>query len=136
MKQNFELTNEGIELYNKKPDPGKVKLVGRKQTADFAGIDEVEKMVFAEQGGKQLPISWEHHPGKNLHDFTIEEVERKEQEGKVLVSWDGAPIGVQERNSMEVEIPSLKDFKILSAKVNSGEENYISVKFSDPLMEQ
>src|SRR5690606_31898330 len=69
----------------------------------------------------------------NTHRFVIEEVARKDSEGEVHVSWDGMPIGVKKTGNLNYTIPSLKDFKVMSARIRHGEENYIAVRFSDPL---
>lgn len=135
MKQNFEVALEEMEFYDKR-NLKKVKISGLLRTADYAAASDIEKMLTARQDDQTLALSWEHGPALHQHRFTVEQAERSANPGKVEISWKGSPIGVDQEGSGEVEIPSLDDFKVLSARVVRGEENYISVRFSDPLLEK
>ncbi|MDQ3394057.1 MAG: MG2 domain-containing protein, partial [Bacteroidota bacterium] len=134
MKQNYEVQYEGIRLYNQH-DLSKVKLTGFLQTADFAENSNVEKILTAQQNGKNRSIVWDHGLSMNRHGFTIEQVERKEIEDKVHLKWTGKPINLDVNNESYVTIPSLDDYSILSANLVRGEESYISVLFTDPVLE-
>lgn len=135
MKQNYEVMMAGMELYNANT-LNKVKLSGSLQTADHADNASVEKMLQAKQQGRELEILWDHAQGLNNHRFVIEQVDRAEAEEEVSLSWNGKAINVPQSFTEMVKIPSLKDYKILSTRMVRGTENYISVLFSDPLMER
>lgn len=134
MKQNFEVHYEGLRVYNQH-DLTKMKLIGYLQTADFAENSDIEKILTAQQKGKNLDIKWDHSLNMNRHSFIVEHVERKENEDKVLLKWTGKSISVDVQEELDIKIPSLKDYSILSANLVRGEENYISVFFSDPVLE-
>lgn len=133
MPQNYEVKVEDMEFYDSHT-LDRVKLMGVVQTADKASNQAIEKMVTATQNGKALKITWNHGTSMNLHRFVIEDVSRKDNEEQVHISWSGAPIEVDRTGSLDYTVPSLKDFKVMSAKIMNGEENYLAVHFSDPLM--
>ena len=135
MKQNFEVSLGGMELYDSQ-NLNKVKLRGSLETADYASNSAIEKVVSARQNGQPLDIRWQHGPALHQHRFTLEQVERKEQEELVEIFWNGTAIDLKQEGSQAVIIPSLDDYKVMSAQVVKGAESYISVRFSDPLMEK
>ena len=132
--QNYEVTVEGLSLYDA-TDLTKMKIVGYLQTSDVTTNEDVEKIISATQDGNDLQISYEHGIGAHRHKFTVENVVRKDEAGEVNIAWSGTPIDVEKSGDMKVDIPSLGDYKVTSAKLIRGAESYISVLFSDPLDE-
>lgn len=130
--QNFEVTVGGFQFY-KKSDLKKLKVEGYLQTADFAPFESIQKMVTAKQNGKTLQLTWKNSPTANTYVFNIENVKRGEKADEVNLEISGNPIGVSKSSDLEVEVPSLGDFKVVSSQIMRGKENYISVVFSDPL---
>jgi hypothetical protein len=108
-------------------------LKGRLFTADIAELEDVQKMIRAEQGGSELDLSFTSSEGNNTLAFLIDGVRRGEKAMEVNIEIDGSPIGVNKDMNLDFEIPSLKDFKVLSGRLIKGAEKYISVVFSDPL---
>ena len=49
------------------------------------------------------------------------------------MEWNGTAIGVDKKDKASYEIPSLLDFKVTSVQVMRLGDQYISVKFSDPI---
>ncbi len=133
--QNFEVKTSGIRFYSKK-DLTKVKVEGQLQTADYAGFDTIKKMITAKQGGTSLKITWNGTVGNNQYKFTVENITRGETPIPVELRVSGAPIGLSKSEDLEIEIPSLSDYKVVSSQIKRGKENYISVLFSDPLSEK
>jgi len=129
--QNFEVLVEGIKLYNAQ-DLTKVKIEGKLQTADIVDFENVKKTLSAIQGGSNLNIIW-NEGLDNSFTFIIENVKRGENQSEVELEFDGDAIEVDKTEEYEVEIPSLDDYKVISSRIVRGEENYISVLFSDPL---
>ncbi|MEE4116675.1 MAG: MG2 domain-containing protein [Marinilabiliaceae bacterium] len=133
--QNFEASVVGPQLYDKN-DLRKIKIEGRIQTADFVAFENIKKIVVAKQDGKELDISWESAEEGNTFRFYVENVERKTKQDKVSLDFQGEAIGVSKKEQIRVDIPALDDFKVISTNITRGEENYISVLFSDPLDEK
>ncbi|NJN28110.1 MAG: hypothetical protein HC819_20135 [Cyclobacteriaceae bacterium] len=130
--QNFDVRIEGIGLYSAR-DLSKVKVTGTIQTADHVSNEEAEKILSARQDGNPLQITYVHGLLDKSHQFTIENIARKDKKGKVEIEWDGEVIGVDKNDDTTFEIPSLKDFTVSSVQVMRAGEQYISIKFSDPI---
>ncbi len=133
--QNFDVKTSGIRFYSKK-DLTKVKVEGQLQTADFAKFDNIKKMITAKQGSTTLKITWNGSAGNNQYKFTVEDITRAESATPVELIISGEPIGLSKSEGIEIEIPSLSDYKVVSSQIKRGKENYISVLFSDPLNEK
>jgi uncharacterized protein YfaS (alpha-2-macroglobulin family) len=135
MPQNFDLVFDNVKPYVK-TELARQRIEGGIITADFAEKENVEKVLAAKQEGRALKISWIHNNDGRVHSFVIEEVARKEQASSVNVAVDGSVIGVKKQLEQEVEIPSLSDFKLMSAKVVQNPNQYVVLQFSDPLKEK
>ena len=129
--QNYEVAVGGLKLYDK-DDLSRVKIEGEIQTADEVPLEKIQKMTEAAQSGNSLDISWIKREG-NTFLFTIEEVSRTEEANEVTLKINGNSIGVDKIVDMEVEVPSIDDYKVVSSQIIRGNENYVSVLFSDPL---
>lgn len=130
--QNYEAKIGGIKLYNK-DDLSKVKIEGQLQTADIVSIDDAKKMVSASQGGNSLNLEWSESTEANTFQFSIENVARTKKANSVNLKIDGSPIDVNKSEDMDVEVPAIDDYKVVSCEIVRGKENYISILFSDPL---
>ncbi|MCG9879404.1 MAG: MG2 domain-containing protein, partial [Bacteroidia bacterium] len=119
--------------------------------ADVEDEKLIEKMVQVSQDGRNYPVKWEHAADRRSHRFYADSIVRREgergeeREGEgererggdnvVLVSWDGAPIGVENKGEHKLIIPPLGVFTALGAQVMNDGSSYISVQFSDPLLQ-
>ncbi len=135
MPQNFDLIFDNVKPYVK-TELNRQRIEGGLITADFAETTEVEKVLVASQEGRALNITWIHNNEGKVHSFAIEEVSRKEDASSVKVVVDGSPLGVNKQAEESVEIPSLSDFKLMSAKVIQNPNQYVVLQFSDPLKEK
>ncbi|MEQ9401962.1 MAG: MG2 domain-containing protein [Cyclobacteriaceae bacterium] len=129
--QNYEVSISGLKLYDQN-DLSKVKIEGQIQTADVVLADELEKILSATQNGSTLEVNWEATEA-NTFVFSIENVARTKKANEVNLKIDGVPIGVDKKVDMDVEVPSIDDYKVVSSQIIRGNENYVSVLFSDPL---
>ncbi len=109
------------------------QLSGRLLTADVAPAGKTEKILRAEQNGKPLKIKWTHNEQGTVHKFVIDSIRRTEKKGEVLISWDGSPIGAEEKGSRTVEIPALSDFKLMNIRTAVSDGQRIDLYFSDPV---
>lgn len=130
--QYFEVQTDGYDAPNPK-DLTKQEYSGSVFTADIAENENVEQVLTATQNGKTLPIRWEHQPAQLVHNFYITEINRGNQPSEVELQWNGKPMNVVLRGEKEIEVPSLKDFKVTDARVSQDQEQYILLFFSDPL---
>ncbi len=135
VKQNFSVDVDGIFA----ADPENLtreSVRGTLMTADVAGAADVEKILTAEQSGKNLGITWEHSEDQKLHHFIVNGVVRSNEESKVILQWNGDPLGISEKDSREVVIPSLSDFKVMNTRVEHYPQQYVALQFSDPILDK
>lgn len=133
MPQNYEVKIGDLGFYDIHT-LDKVKLSGEVQTADLAEDSAIEKILTASQNNNELKITWDHSQGRNTHRFIIENITRTKDKGGLEIAWNGTPLDVEKSDKIKFEIPALDTYAVLSAKLVRGEESYLSVHFSDPLM--
>jgi alpha-2-macroglobulin len=109
------------------------KIEGKLVSADVMELKDVEKILKASSGGRDLPVKWENGAGRNEFNFVIDSLPRREEAYQVDISWDGRPLDIDEKGHFTYDIPSVLDFIYLSANVSQGEEQYIDVLLSDPV---
>ncbi len=132
VRPDMEVTIEG--LFAEDPErPQAQVLRGRVVTADMEEKALVEKVIEAEQDGQVLPVEWSHAQEGLTHYFTVKEVVRKEGASAVNLSWDGAPIRIDNRGRRDVEVPAMGDFTVVSVEPVLGETRHVLVRFSDVL---
>ena len=134
---NFHTTRQDFEvvigdLVTSAENMKKVAIKGQLNTADVAQKEAVEKVITANQEGKELEITW-NHLGETTHEFTISNIARTEKASEIEIKWNGAPIDVEKDSSAKVKIPALGDFYVLNVTPQVGSEQYILIAFSDPL---
>ena len=132
IKQTFTLTGEGLQSYDK-TDMLYQKYKGYITTADVIVDDEIESVLEATLNSQKRSIEWMHSADGKQHHFVVDSLKRQEEKGELSLEWNGSSIGVDEKGEKEVEIPALNVFKVMSAKVIQQPEQYVSIRFSDPL---
>jgi hypothetical protein len=131
IRQDFELTVAGLNLED--DDNNQMVLKGALETADMEEADRVEKILSADYLGKDLPISWQHDNTGKRHAFAITGIARQDQTRQLKLTWNGAPIGVDNRGTREVEVPAVGLFKVTKVRSVQGDKQSIQILFSDRL---
>lgn len=133
--QNFDVKITGPQLYDVS-NLKRIKIEGTLLTADFAKLESIQSIISAKQDNKELSVTWQQTGQENKFKFIVEEVERKDKEDEIVLKLDGNSIGVSRKENLKVTIPALDDYKVMSSTIIRGTDNYISVIFSDPLLEK
>lgn len=134
IQQQFTVAIEGINPYSD-TDLSKNKVVTLLECADRIDTTNMKNLLKASLAGKSLPVSW-FLTGNNQYQLVIDSVARGVTAEQLLLVWNGQAIGVDKTMERTFEVPALTDFKVLSAKVTNGESQYVSIQFSDPLLQQ
>jgi len=132
--QFLELRVQGLHA----PDPSDLsqqEIKGQVQTADYAEPAAVEAALSAKQGGQELPLRWQHDADGLEHQFFVEKVQRGEEASSVELAWNARELGLSLKESTTVEVPALGDFKVTDLQVEQGQEQFLRLHFSDPLLE-
>ena len=132
--QNFEVAIVNVRSYSR-TDLKRGVIEGSLNTADYAEAPEVERSVEAFQEGKKLKVSWTHTEDGKTHHFAVEEVERKEEAGKVDIRVNGKTIGIDRAQDLQVDVPPLAEFKLMNLRVVQSPNQYVVLQFSDPVKE-
>ena len=133
IKPNFNVVTNNLQSYSKEWQylEGVIKL------ADATRFEDVQKLLNASQDGKSLHITWEEgvDVAQNF-EFRIDSINRKIEDSKIKVSWNGNTINANNEGENEVLIPGINNFKIVDMNVYQSPEQYLSINFSDPLKKQ
>lgn len=130
MRQSIDVRRDGLEADG---DAGEQRFRGVVATADVAEAAEVEKVVGASFDGKSLEATWTHSDDRRTHAFTFGGIVRSEANKELVVKWTGAPVGAEQKGEDKVKVPGLATFAVASVRAVNGDEQYLEVRFTDPL---
>lgn len=131
INQSFAVSIDGYEPYQVE-NLAKNKITGSLITADVVDEKKLFEILTATQDGKKLPVTWSQSES-NKYSFQVDSVLRTEKEGKVLIEWNGNKIDVDAKGEETVVIPSILDFLVIEAKSFQEPNQFIEIRFSDPL---
>ena len=130
--QSFNVVNEGYSAYNSN-DMTRNKLSGYVVTADVMDEDDIRKILSASQNGKELPLKWNFTGDTKKFPFTVDSIVRTNKAGNVILFWDGSPLNIKNKGTDTTYIPPIGEFTVLNANVIQQPEQYVEIRFSDPL---
>ena len=133
MQQSFSVSIEGL-LAADTSDIARQRLSGQLVTADVESDAGIEQVLAAAQDGRPLEIAWDHHADRRTHAFVVQGVVRQDAPSALMLRWDGTPIGVEEASASEIAVPTLDTFAVSQARAVQGQEQYIELRFTDPLL--
>lgn len=132
IRQTFSVDIDGLEtIDNKQLKWQKVK--GVLTTADYEVNDNIEALLIANQKGKSLKVNWNHSMDGITHHFVVDSIRRRSDPSELELSWDGKALGIDLEGEKVVAIPAQGDFKALDTETFNDPEQYLKLKFSDPL---
>jgi len=132
-RQAFEVSVDNHKAYDNN-NPGWEKVTGSPVLADVAEPAAVQSLLEASQGGRKLNVKVFPGSNKKSFSFTIDSVSRGVSATAVAINWNGKAIDSKTKGSMELVIPSLNEFTLLSIETVQTPEQYIRLQFSDPLL--
>ena len=130
IKQDFAVYTTTLNSHSKKWQ----YLTGNINTNDEMPLEDVATLLTATQKGKKLPIVWDEElTSPNHYSFTIDSIQRFEEDSKINIKWDGSKFGINTKGSDEKEIIGTQTFKIISVEEVASPSQYIQINFTDPL---
>lgn len=130
LKQDFLVTSQDLQSYNR--DWQFLNMVLK--SSDQMDAATAAKLVMAEQEGKQLPVKFNSKSGSGTEFyFMIDSIQRKAQNSKIKISWNGEPYGIEREGSEEFTIPGKDNFKVIGMEAQMGDTQALLINFSDPL---
>lgn len=106
---------------------------GRVLSADVADPEEIQEAFTATYNGAEVAISWAHEGNRKSHLFTIEGLQRGDQDRELVLAWDKKPLGLAEGGTASAIIPSFETFEVSAVRVQQAPDQRITIEFSDPL---
>jgi uncharacterized protein YfaS (alpha-2-macroglobulin family) len=130
LKQDFLVKVNEIQSYDR--DWHYIKCV--LETTDLLEPETAKNLVEASQEGNKLKIKFDKNDTliRSL-SFIIDSVNRKIDDSKVKLSWNGRTYKIDQKGEEEIVIPGKNNFKVLQIEVDHGDEQSVKINFSDPL---
>ena len=129
IKPGFEVEENGLRCKGKEL----MNLSGQIQTADVTTGKDIEKVLKATYNGRPATIKWQHNETNKTHGFIIEDIIRGSTGGTLTLNWDGAEIGVKNKDSKTLSVPAIGDYKVMEVRTIQDQEQYALVQFSEPI---
>tara|TARA_R110002072_G_scaffold7503_2_gene40297 strand:+ start:11989 stop:17583 length:5595 start_codon:yes stop_codon:yes gene_type:complete len=127
---NFTLNLENLQSYNKQWQ----YISGALEASDVLQLKDAKKLISATQGSKKLTIKWpSESTSARYYNFTIDSISRKIDDDEIVISWDGKPIGADNKGSNTFAIPGQNNFKVVDVKASHSPQASLSINFSDPI---
>ena len=129
IKPAFEVQENGLRALNKT----EMSFSGQIITADVEESAKVEKILAVSVNGSNAKVTWQHNDANKTHGFVVTPVTRTNNAGNLQLQWNGSSINADQKDSKEVVVPAIGDFKVLEVRAIQEEEQYALVQFSDLL---
>lgn len=137
---NFSFSTRALGVFVKTNHPETYSTVnlsrqyieGEFFVTDVADSAKVKKILSASQDGKPLKIQISSI-SENKYNFVVHNVKRSNALSKVIIKWDGGPLGTSFSGKKEINVPKLGQFFPTDISIEQTPEQMIKIHFSDPL---
>ena len=130
---SFNIETNHLQSYSKNWQ----YLEGVIKSADVISIKDAKTLVEASQNGKKLVLVFnEANASSKYFEFKIDSINRKIEDDKILVKWNGKAIEASNKGENTITIPGINNFTIVDVDVIQSPEQHLSINFSDPLQKQ
>lgn len=131
LEQNFTINIQDIQSY----DRDWQYLRGSVQFADLIDFETAKQLVSAEQEGRELTVKFDKENDLSCtFTFVIDSVQRKIEDSKVKIRWNGKKAKIDNKDEADFDIPGKNNFKVVSMDIENGEQQKVKINFSDPLL--
>ncbi len=129
MHQQLSLTVESLLPAD---DGESMTLSGRLQTRDVADPAQVEQALTVSGPGQPV-LQWQHDAAGLQHAFSISGIARGDDEGELVLGWDGATLGVNNQGERRYAVPARATFAVTNVRAVNYPRPHVEVNFSEPL---
>lgn len=131
--QNFAVIPTGLSFYDI-ANTQKARYTGKIITADQADSKEIEGLLKASHEGSSVKITWPELGRKATEfPFVVENIERDDDKTKLNLTWDGSPLDIDQKGTLDIDIPALGAFDFMNYYIEKGNDRFIRLFFSEPL---
>jgi len=128
---NFEV--DGLKSYSSESMDW-YQFLGTAITADVISTEVLNENFKVTVNGVAKKAKWTKQGNEKLYNLIVDSIPRQKKAGQVKVVWNTYPKGDKEKREMQLEVPAMGDFKVTGTAVIQYPEQYILVRFSDPLL--
>lgn len=108
-------------------------VIGSISSSDVLDSSLLVDMLNGVQEERKLEVSWTHSEDQTKHYFEIAGIERSKQKSEVGLSYSLNYNGSSVSGKGAINIPAIGEFVFLSGRVLHSPDQYISIRFSDPV---
>ncbi|RYM34785.1 hypothetical protein ERX46_05270 [Brumimicrobium glaciale] len=128
---NFEV--DGLKSYSSESMDW-YQFLGTAITADVVSTKTLNENFKVTVNGETKKAKWVKQGNERLYNLVVDSIHRKKKAGEVKVVWNTYPKGDKEEYEIKHEVPAMGDFKVTGTTVIQYPEQYVLVRFSDPLL--
>ncbi len=130
LKQDFLVTTQDIQSYSKDYQYLNCTL----KTADNIDLETAQKLVTAEQEGKNLAVKFiKSLSTPTEYKFIIDSIQRFDNDSKIKILYDGDDFDIDQKGEMEYDIAGKDNFKVVNVDIPEGDNQTLLINFSDAL---
>lgn len=133
IKQAINFDVDGLKSYSNE-SMDYYQFLGTAMTADVISAETLKENVKVTVNGETKKAKWTQQGNDRLYSLVVDSVQRMKSAGNVKVTWNTYTDGDKASQDVEHEVPSLSDFKITGTTIVQHPEQYVLVRFSDPLL--
>nr|WP_220485182.1 MG2 domain-containing protein [Flavobacterium sp. SOK18b] len=130
IQQDFVVNTLDVQSYS----PEYQYLNAVLKTADNIDLETAKKLIEAEHNGSDLKIVFEktNAVGKEFK-FKIDSIQRLESKSNLEIKYDGNDFDIDQKGTIDFPITALKEFKVVKTEIQEGDNQTLSINFSEPL---
>jgi uncharacterized protein YfaS (alpha-2-macroglobulin family) len=130
IKPSFKVSMYNLQSYSKDWQ----FLEGAITSADVINLSDAKQLIKAKLNNKDIKIVWnESYEKSKVFDFRLDSIQRFEDDEEMVISWNGKAIQADIKDEESIMIPGKNNFQVTKIDVVNGNQQYISINFSDPL---
>jgi hypothetical protein len=129
IKQDFVVNTLDVQSYSKEYQYLNCVL----KTADNIDFETAKKLVEAEHNGNDLKIIFEksNAVGKEFK-FRIDSIQRLDIASNLEIKHDGNDCDIDQKGTIDFPITALNEFKVIKTEMQEGNNQSLSINFSEP----
>jgi len=130
IKQDFVVDLLDVQSYSKEYQYLNCVL----KTADIIDFETAKKLVEADHNGTSLKIIFEksNAVGKEFK-FRIDSIQRLASKSNLEIVYDGSGYDIDQKGTIDFQITALNEFKVIKTEMQEGNNQSLSINFSEPL---
>ncbi len=130
LKQQFNLYTNPVQSYSKEYQYINAQL----RSSDVLSLENAKSLVSITYEGKKITPKFQEGVKEGTQfSFTIDSIQRLENDSELMVSWSGKDLDIESSGENTITIAGKSNFTILDVSLDISEKQTIILNFSDPI---